>query len=74
MGLLNGIRVLEIGTALAGPYSATLLSDLGADVVKLEKPKRGDLIRFTDDYVRGESGYFLGINRGKQGLRKSAMP
>jgi crotonobetainyl-CoA:carnitine CoA-transferase CaiB-like acyl-CoA transferase len=68
MGLLNGIRVLEIGTALAGPYSATLLSDLGADVVKLEKPKRGDLIRFTDDYVRGESGYFLGINRGKQGL------
>jgi crotonobetainyl-CoA:carnitine CoA-transferase CaiB-like acyl-CoA transferase len=68
MAFLEGIRVLEIGTALAGPYGATLLSDLGADVVKLEKPRRGDLIRFTDDYVSGESGYFLGINRGKQGI------
>jgi crotonobetainyl-CoA:carnitine CoA-transferase CaiB-like acyl-CoA transferase len=68
MTLLSHVRVLEIGTALAGPYGATLLSDLGADVIKLEKPKRGDLIRFTDEYVRGQSGYFLGINRGKKGI------
>jgi crotonobetainyl-CoA:carnitine CoA-transferase CaiB-like acyl-CoA transferase len=65
---LDGIKVLEIGTALAGPYSATLLSDMGAEVIKLEKPKRGDLIRFTDTHVHGQSGYFLGINRGKAGL------
>ena len=68
MAVLSGVRVLEVGTALAGPYAATLLSDMGAEVVKLEKPGRGDLIRFTDSYVRGTSGYFLGINRGKRGL------
>ncbi len=53
---------------MAGPYCATLLADLGAMVIKVEKPRRGDLIRFTDTYVRGQSGYFLGINRGKKGL------
>lgn len=45
-----------------------LMADLGATVVKVEKVKRGDLIRFTDHMVRGKSGYFLGINRGKRGI------
>jgi crotonobetainyl-CoA:carnitine CoA-transferase CaiB-like acyl-CoA transferase len=53
---------------MAGPYSAALLADLGADVIKVEKPRRGDLIRFTDRNVAGSSGYFLGLNRGKRGL------
>ena len=44
------------------------MADLGATVVKVEKVKRGDLIRFTDHMVRGKSGYFLGINRGKRGI------
>ncbi|MGE4242721.1 CaiB/BaiF CoA transferase family protein [Ramlibacter sp.] len=66
---LAGIKVLDLGSALAAPFSAMLLGELGADVVKVEKPGRGDLIRFTDDYVgQGESGYFLGINRGKDGI------
>lgn len=68
MGYLEGLKVIDLGSALAAPYSATLLADLGAEVIKIEKPRRGDLIRFTDEYVQGESGYFLGINRGKDSV------
>ncbi len=69
MSNLGGLKVLDLGTALAAPFSAMLLGDMGAEVIKIEKPGRGDLIRATDDYVgQGESGYFLGINRGKEGL------
>ena len=69
MSNLSGLRVLDLGSALAAPFSAMLLGDMGAEVIKIEKPGRGDLIRATDDYVgQGESGYFLGINRGKEGL------
>ncbi len=69
MANLDGLKVLDLGTALAAPFSAMLLGDMGAEVIKIEKPGRGDLIRATDDYVgQGESGYFLGINRGKEGL------
>ena len=62
---LEGIQVLDLGSALAGPFSATLLSDLGAEVIKVEKPRGGDMMRFTDKYVQGHSGYYLGVNRGK---------
>ena len=69
MSNLSGLKVLDLGSALAAPFSAMLLGDMGAEVIKIEKPGRGDLIRATDDYVgQGESGYFLGINRGKEGL------
>ena len=69
MSNLSGLKVLDLGTALAAPFSAMLMGDMGAEVIKIEKPGRGDLIRATDDYVgQGESGYFLGINRGKEGL------
>jgi len=68
MGILDGVKVLDFGSALAAPYAAMLMADLGADVIKIEKVKRGDLIRFTDHMVHGKSGYFLGINRGKRDL------
>ncbi|HEY0106103.1 MAG TPA: CaiB/BaiF CoA-transferase family protein [Rhizomicrobium sp.] len=68
MGILSDLKVLDLGSALAAPYSAMMLADFGADVVKIEKPRRGDMIRATDKYVRGESGYFLGINRGKESV------
>lgn len=68
MTILEGIRVLDFGTGLAAPYAAMMLADLGADVTKVEKPRRGDLIRFTDSYIEGKSGYFLGINRGKRSV------
>jgi crotonobetainyl-CoA:carnitine CoA-transferase CaiB-like acyl-CoA transferase len=68
MGILDGLKVLDFGSAVAGPYAAMLLADLGASVIKVEKVKRGDLIRFTDHMVNGKSGYFLGVNRGKRGI------
>ena len=69
MSHLSKLKVLDLGSALAAPFSAMLLGELGAEVIKIEKPGRGDLIRSTDDYVgQGESGYFLGINRGKESV------
>jgi len=65
---LAGLKVIDMGSALAAPYAATMLGDLGAEVIKIEKPRRGDMIRFTDDYIGGESGYFIGINRGKESV------
>jgi len=65
---LEGILVLDVSTALAGPTSATALADLGARVIKVEKPNRGDLTRHSDQHVQGESGYFLGVNPGKEGM------
>lgn len=64
---LSGIRVLDLTRVLAGPHCTMLLGDLGADVLKIERPGRGDDTRdwgppFDD---RGESAYFLSINRNK---------
>ena len=68
-GPLDGILVLEHTTALAGPYCAQLLGDLGADVIKIERPGRGDQARgWGPPFVGGESAYFLGTNRNKRGL------
>lgn len=44
-GILDGIRVLEIGTFIFGPAAATVLSDFGAEVIKVESPGRGDSMR-----------------------------
>jgi len=68
MSHLEGVKVLDLGSAVAGPFSATLLGDLGAEVIKVEKPRGGDMMRFTDRYVQSESGYYMGVNRGKEGL------
>jgi formyl-CoA transferase len=74
-GLLNGIRIIDLTRVLAGPYCTQLLGDLGADVIKIEAPGRGDDTRhwgppFTDapDGEQGESAYFLSANRNKRGL------
>jgi crotonobetainyl-CoA:carnitine CoA-transferase CaiB-like acyl-CoA transferase len=66
--ILQGVRVIDVSTAVAGPYCASTLADLGAEVIKVEKPRRGDLLRFSDQNVAGTSGYFLGVNRGKKGI------
>ncbi|MEV3963335.1 CoA transferase [Nocardia sp. NPDC050193] len=60
-GPLAGIRVLEVGTMLAGPYATMMLADLGADVVKLEPPG-GDISRKVGD------SYFASLNRGKRSI------
>lgn len=66
---LAGIRVLDLTQALAGPYCTQLLADLGADVIKIERPGSGDQSRgWGPPFVGGESSYFMGTNRNKQSL------
>jgi crotonobetainyl-CoA:carnitine CoA-transferase CaiB-like acyl-CoA transferase len=66
---LQGIRVLDFSHALAGPYCTLILAEYGADVYKLESPTGGDMGRtWGPPFVGGESGYFLGLNRGKKGI------
>ncbi len=66
---LEGFRVIDLTQALAGPYCTMMLGDLGADVIKVEPPGRGDMSRgWGPPFVKGESAYFLSINRNKRGL------
>lgn len=66
-GPLHGVKVVEFGNLIAGPYCAMLLADLGADVVKVE-PGSGDLSRAFGPYVDDLSYYFAAINRGKRSV------
>lgn len=65
---LDGIRVLEVGNYMAGPFCGMQLADLGADVVKIEDPRGGDLSRQIEPIVDGESGNFVRLNRGKRSV------
>jgi len=66
---LEGTRVVDLTQALAGPYCAMMLGDLGAEVIKVEPPGRGDMARgWGPPFIKGESAYFLSINRNKRGL------
>ena len=67
-GPLHGVRVLDFTGNLSGPYLTMQLADLGADVLKLERPGSGDPSRGTPPYVEGLSTYFASINRGKRSL------
>jgi CoA:oxalate CoA-transferase len=67
-GPLEGITILDLTWVLSGPYAAMVLCDLGAEVIKLERPPRGDVARTTLPIVNGESGYFFSINRGKKSM------
>jgi glutaryl-CoA transferase len=67
--ILDGIRVVELTEALAGPYCAMLLGDFGADVIKVERPGTGDQSRsWGPPFVAGESAYFLATNRNKRSV------
>jgi crotonobetainyl-CoA:carnitine CoA-transferase CaiB-like acyl-CoA transferase len=66
---LQGVRVLDLSRVLAGPFCTMGLGDLGAEVIKIEEPKRGDDTRaFGPPFVNGESTYFLSINRNKKSV------
>ncbi len=67
-GPLEGIRVLSFARALAGPYTTMLLSDLGAEIIKIEDPRTGDLARWTGPFIEGISSYFLSVNRGQKSI------
>jgi itaconate CoA-transferase len=65
---LDGIRVVSFEQVLAGPFSTCILADMGAEVVKVERPGVGDLIRHWDKVVRGLSSGYVWLNRNKQSL------
>jgi crotonobetainyl-CoA:carnitine CoA-transferase CaiB-like acyl-CoA transferase len=65
---LAGIRVVDYTHFLAGPYLSRCLAGLGADVIKVERPKEGDAGRRHSYFKNGQSGYFLQQNMGKRGL------
>jgi CoA:oxalate CoA-transferase len=67
-GPLSGIRIIEVGHMLAGPYCGLLLADLGADVIKIEPPQ-GDIARHVSPhYVGPHNAYFASLNRNKRSV------
>ncbi len=66
---LEGLKVLDLSRVLAGPYTTMSLADLGADVLKIEHPERGDDTRhWGPPFAGGESAYFLSVNRNKRSI------
>lgn len=65
---LTGIRVVTVEQAVSAPFCSRQLADLGADVIKIERPDGGDFARGYDDVLRGVSAYFAWLNRGKRSL------
>jgi len=67
-GPLAGVLVVDLTRVLAGPYCTLLLSDLGARIVKIERPRHGDDARGIGPFVHGQSAYFASLNRGKESV------
>ena len=65
---LEGIKVLDLTRVLAGPYATMILADLGADVIKVEMPGKGDDSRQFGPYIDDESAYFMSLNRNKRSM------
>src|SRR5262249_658326 len=65
---LSGIRVVALEQAVAAPFCTRQLADLGADVVKVERPDGGDSARAYDGALNGVSAYFAWLNRGKRSV------
>jgi CoA:oxalate CoA-transferase len=67
-GPLDGVTVVDLTRVLAGPYCTMVLADLGARVIKVERPGTGDDSRHIGPFVDGVSAYFASLNRGKQSV------
>lgn len=66
--ILSDYVVLDLASLITGPYCATMLADLGAEVIKLEHPEGGELLRHIGIMKEGESSLFLAVNRNKKGM------
>lgn len=67
-GALTGVRVLDLTRVLAGPMSGMMLADMGAEVIKIEVPNKGDDSRAFGPFKEGESAYYMNLNRNKRGM------
>src|ERR1700676_3863991 len=75
-GPLSHIRVLDLSRIIAGPWAGQVLADLGADVIKVERPRVGDdtrawgppFLKDASGQPTGEAGYYLSVNRGKRSI------
>ncbi len=67
-GPLTGIRVIDLTWILSGPYTTMILCDLGAEVIKIERPGTGDIARGNRPFIDGVSSYFLSLNRRKKSV------
>ncbi|MBW1819776.1 MAG: CoA transferase, partial [Deltaproteobacteria bacterium] len=68
-GPLEGIRIIDFTHVLAGPFTTMLLGDLGAEIIKIEIPGRGDSTRQSGPpFKNGESAYFIAHNRNKKSI------
>jgi crotonobetainyl-CoA:carnitine CoA-transferase CaiB-like acyl-CoA transferase len=69
LSVLERVRVIDLTEALAGPYCTMILGDLGGDVIKIERPERGDQSRmWGPPFIGSESAYFLSVNRNKRSV------
>ncbi len=66
--MLDGVRILDLSRVMAGPFCTSMLADVGAEVIKIEMPERGDDARHLGHMEQGISTYFLMLNRGKKSL------
>ena len=75
--LLEGKLVVSIEQAVAAPYCSVKLADAGARIIKVER-KEGDFARYYDNFVKGDSTYFVWLNRGKESfiadIKKRSRP
>jgi crotonobetainyl-CoA:carnitine CoA-transferase CaiB-like acyl-CoA transferase len=67
-GVLNGVKVIEFGQNLAGPYCGQILAFMGAEVIKVEKPEGDDARKWGPPFIAGEGVNFVGLNRGKKSI------
>ena len=65
---LEGVVVLDLSRVLAAPYTGMILADMGADVIKIERPGKGDDSRAYGPFKNGESVYYMSLNRGKRSM------
>jgi crotonobetainyl-CoA:carnitine CoA-transferase CaiB-like acyl-CoA transferase len=67
-GPLDGLLVIDLTRVLAGPYCTLVLAELGARVIKVERPGHGDDAREVGPFIGGKSAYFMSLNRGKESI------
>jgi len=69
MGALSQIKILDLSRLFPGAFCTLMMADLGAEVVKIEEPGKGDYSRWEEPFLDSNSYYFLALNRNKKSIR-----